>query len=323
MLYEALLHNHRPWIPSGPELLPAVAVFARVAQRASFTRAAAELGVSPSALSQTVRTLEERLGIRLLNRTTRRVGVTEAGAQFLQRVLPALEQLGAAFSELDELRGKPAGTLRINLSRVVLTTIIAPILGEFARAYPQVRLDLTADDRLVDLVAGGYDAGIRLGERLAQDMIAVRATGLQRQVVVGSPDYFRRHPKPHEPHEPADLHEHACIRFRMGSGAIYRWEFEHEGEEFEIDVDGPLISNDNQFMIEAARQGLGLGMFMHDLVRADLEQGRLLAVLEDWCPPFPGFYLYYPSRAQMPLKLRVFIDFLQARLGRELKPQTA
>jgi DNA-binding transcriptional LysR family regulator len=302
--------------PISPELLPAVAVFARVAQRASFTRAAAELGVSPSALSQTVRMLEERLGIRLLNRTTRRVGVTEAGAQFLQRVLPALEQLGAAFGELDELRDRPSGTLRLNLSRVVLTTIIAPILGEFAQAYPQVRLDLTADDRLVDLVAGGYDAGIRLGERLAQDMIAVRATGLQRQVVVGSPEYFRNHPKPRKP---ADLHEHACIRFRMGSGAIYRWEFEHGGEEFEIDVDGPLLCNDNQFMVEAARQGLGLGMFMHDLVREDLERGRLLAVLEDWCPPFPGFYLYYPSRAQMPLKLRVFIDFLQARLGRELQ----
>jgi DNA-binding transcriptional LysR family regulator len=302
--------------PINPELLPAVAVFARVAQRASFTRAAAELGVSPSALSQTVRMLEERLGIRLLNRTTRRVGVTEAGAQFLQRVLPALEQLGAAFGEMDELRDLPSGTLRLNLSRVVLTTIIAPILGEFTRAYPQVRLDLTAEDRLVDLVAGGYDAGIRLGERLAQDMIAVRATGLQQQVVVGSPDYFRRHPKPLEP---ADLHEHACIRFRMGSGVIYRWEFERDGEELEIDVDGPLISNDNQFMIEAARQGLGLGMFMLDLVREDLERGRLLAVLENWCPPFPGFYLYYPSRAQMPLKLRVFIDFLQARLGRELK----
>ena len=306
--------------PISPELLPAVAVFARVAQRASFTRAAAELGVSPSALSQAVRSLEERLGIRLLNRTTRRVGVTEAGAQFLQRVLPALEQLGAAFGELDELRDQPSGTLRLNLSRVVLTTIITPILGEFSRAYPQVRLDLTADDSLVDLVAGGYDAGIRLGERLAQDMIAVRATGLQRQVVVGSPEYFRGHPKPRQP---ADLHEHACIRFRMGSGNIYRWEFERGGEEFEIDVDGPLIVNDNRFVLEAVRQGLGLGMFLHDMVRDDLESGRLVAVLEDWCPPFPGFYLYYPSRAQMPLKLRVFIDFLQARLGRELATQPA
>ena len=298
-------------LPVGPDQLPAVAAFARVAQRASFTRAAAELGVSPSALSQTLRALETRLGMRLLNRTTRRVGVTEAGAQFLQRVLPALEQLGAAFSELDELRGKPAGTLRISLPRLAMVTIIAPLLGEFCRAYPEIRLDLVADDRLVDLVGEGYDAGIRLGERLAQDMIAVRATRAQRLAVVGSPEYFRRNPRPLQP---SDLHEHPCIRFRFSSGVIYRWEFGRDGKDFEIDVDGPLICNDNGLMIAAARQGLGLTHIMEDLILHELESGELLRVLEDWCPPFPGFYLYYPSRAQMALKLRVFIDFLQARL---------
>jgi len=298
-------------LPVGPDQLPAVAAFARVAQRASFTRAAAELGVSPSALSQTLRALETRLGMRLLNRTTRRVGVTEAGAQFLQRVLPALEQLGAAFSELDELRGKPAGTLRISLPRLAMVTIIAPLLGEFCRAYPEIRLDLVADDRLVDLVGEGYDAGIRLGERLAQDMIAVRATRAQRLAVVGSPEYFRRNPRPLQP---SDLHEHPCIRFRFSSGVIYRWEFGRDGKDFEIDVDGPLICNDNGLMIAAARQGLGLTHIMEDLILHELESGELLRVLEDWCPPFPGFYLYYPSRAQMALKLRVFIDFVQARL---------
>lgn len=298
--------------PVGPDQLPAVAAFARVAQHASFTRAAAELGVSPSALSQTVRALETKLGMRLLNRTTRRVGVTEAGAQFLQRVLPALEQLGAAFSELDELRGKPTGTLRLNLPRMAMATIFTPILGEFCCAYPGIRLDLTADDRFVDLVGEGYDAGIRLGERLAQDMIAIRATREQRIAVVGSPEYFRHNPKPLQP---SDLHEHPCMRFRFSSGVIYRWEFGRDGKDFEIDVDGPLICNDNNLMIAAAKQGIGLTHIMEELVQRELQSGELIRVLEDWCPPFPGLYLYYPSRAQMPLKLRVFIDFLQARLG--------
>ncbi|HZR35999.1 MAG TPA: LysR family transcriptional regulator [Nevskia sp.] len=299
-------------LPVSPDQLPAVAAFARVAQHASFTRAAAELRVSPSALSQTVRTLETRLGMRLLNRTTRRVGVTEAGALFLQRVLPALEQLGAAFTELDELRGKPAGTLRLSVPRLAMRTIVTPLLGEFCRRYPEIRLDVVADDRFVDLVGENYDAGLRLGESLAQDMIAVRATREQRAAVVGSPQYFRDNPVPRQP---SDLHEHLCMRFRFSSGVIYRWEFGRDGQEFDIDVDGPLICNDNGLMIAAAKQGLGLAHVMEDLVREDLRSGTLVRVLEDWCPPFPGFYLYYPSRAQMPLKLRVFIDFLQEQLA--------
>lgn len=186
-----------------------------------------------------------------------------------------------------------------------------PFLGEFCRAYPEIRLDLVADDRLVDLVGEGYDAGIRLGERLAQEMIAVRATRAQRLAVVGSPEYFRRMPRPLQPF---DLHQHPCMRFRFSSGAVYRWEFGRDGKEFEIDVNGPLICNDNDLMIAAARQGIGLTHVMEELVREDLASGKLVRVLEDWCPPFPGFYLYYPSRAQMALKLRVLIDFLQARL---------
>jgi DNA-binding transcriptional LysR family regulator len=314
MVYEALLHNSArvSAYPVGPELLPAVAAFARVAQLASFSKAAAALGISPSALSQTVRALEARLGIRLLNRTTRRVGVTEAGALFLQRVLPALEQFAAAFSELDELRGKPTGTLRISLPRMAMTTVVVPLLRDFCAAYPQIRLDLIADDRFVDLIGEGFDAGIRLGERLAQDMIAVRATREQRSAVVGSPEYFERNPRPIKP---ADLHQHRCMRFRFSSGVIYRWEFGRAGQEFDIDVDGPLICNDNALMHAAAKQGVGLAHLMEDLVREDLTSGALVRVLEDWCPFFPGFYLYYPSRAQMPLKLRVLVDFVAARLA--------
>jgi DNA-binding transcriptional LysR family regulator len=314
MVYEVPLHNQSRLsaYPVSADQLPAVAAFARVAQLASFSKAAATLGVSPSALSQTIRALEARLGIRLLNRTTRRVGVTEAGALFLQRVLPALEQFTAAFSELDELRGNPTGTLRISLPRIAMTTIVAPLLRDFCGAYPQIRLELIADDRFVDLIGEGFDAGIRLGERLAQDMIAVRATREQRIAVVGSPEYFERHPRPLQP---ADLHQHRCVRFRFSSGVIYRWEFGRAGQEFEIDVDGPLICNDNTLMQVAAKQGVGLAHLMEDLVREDLAGGALVRVLEDWCPPFPGFYLYYPSRAQMPLKLRVLIDFLAARLS--------
>jgi DNA-binding transcriptional LysR family regulator len=314
MVYEVPLHNRARLsaYPVGPEQLPAVAAFARVAQLASFSKAAAALGVSPSALSQTIRGLEARLGIRLLNRTTRRVGVTEAGAMFLQRVLPALEQFTTAFSELDELRGKPTGTLRISLPRMAMTTIIVPLLRDFCDTYPQIRLDLIADDRFVDLIGEGFDAGIRLGERLAQDMIAVRATREQRSAVVGSPEYFERNPRPQRP---ADLHQHRCLRFRFSSGVIYRWEFGLAGQEFEIDVDGPLICNDNALMQAAAKQGVGLAHLMEDLVREDLTSGALVRVLEDWCPPFPGLYLYYPSRAQMPLKLRVLVDFLASRCG--------
>lgn len=307
-----------------PDQLPAVAAFARVAHHASFTRAAAELGVSPSALSQTVRGLESRMGVRLLNRTTRSVGLTEAGTQFLQRVLPALEVLGAAFGELDDLRGRPTGTLRLTVPRMAGSVLIAPLLEEFSQRYPEVSLDVTLDDALVDLVAGGYDAGIRLGERLAQDMIAVRITRPQRLAVVGSPNYFRRHRKPVVP---ADLHEQACIRFRFpGSGALYRWEFGRNGEELEIDVDGPLTTNDVDLTVNAAVRGVGLTQVMEEIVHAELGDGRLLRVLEDWCPEFPGFYLYYPSRAQMPLKLRVFIDLLTSRLAQEeqdLKPSKA
>jgi DNA-binding transcriptional LysR family regulator len=293
-----------------PAHLPAVAAFAQVAHYASFSKAAAKLGVSPSALSQAVRGLEARIGVRLLDRTTRRVGLTEAGAQFLGRVSPALEQLATAFGELDEMRGAPTGTLRISLPRMAMRILIEPLLHDFCAAYPQIRLELIADDRFVDLIAEGYDAGIRLGERLAQDMIAVRATPELRSAVVGSPGYFRGRPKPVVP---ADLHRHDCLRFRFGSGLIYRWEFGRDGQDVDIDVAGPLVCNDNALMVQAAANGVGLAYVVEDLVRAELADGRLIRVLEDWCPPFPGLYLYYPNRAQLPLKLRALIDIIQRR----------
>ena len=284
--------------PMGPEQLPAVAAFARVAQLASFSKAADTLGVSPSALSQTIRSLEARLGLRLLNRTTRRVGVTEAGALFLQRILPALDQFTAAFTELDELRGTPTGTLRVSLPRMAMTTIVVPLMRDFCGAFPQIRLDLNADDRFVDLVGEGYDAGIRLGERLAQDMIAIRATREQRIAVAGSPQYFERHPRPLQP---ADLHQHRCLRFRFSSGVIYRWEFGRAGQDFEISVDGPLICNDNELMRSAAKQGIGLAHLMEDLVREDLATGALGAGVGGLVSrPFPASSSIIPAALICP-----------------------
>lgn len=270
--------------------------------------------MSPSALSQNLRALEARVGVRLLNRTTRRVALTEHGARFLERVRPGLELIGAAFDDLDEAREQVSGTLRVTLPRVAVPLLLAPALGEFARAYPQLTLDLSVDDALTDLVAGGFDCGIRLGERLARDVIAVRVSEEQGLAVIGTADYFRRHPPPRTPQ---DLAAHDCARMRfVSSGAIYRWEFTSpQAGELETEVSGRLISNDLDLILAWVRHGLGLACVFEAHVREELQAGRLVRVLEDWCRPFPGFYLYYPSRTHLPLKLRVFIDFLQARLG--------
>lgn len=295
--------------------LPAVHAFARVAQCGSFTHAAAELGVSASALSQTVRALERQLGVRLLQRTTRRVGLTEAGAQFLQQVRPALDALSAAFDTLDDWRGHPLGTLRINLPRVACELLIRPWLAEFRAAYPHLTLELVLDDGLSDIVAQGCDAGIRLGERLARDMVAIRLGGALRIAVAGAPSYFARRGRPRTPEE---LRAHDCLRYRFTtSGGLYRWEFARDGRVFEVDVDGGLIANDLPTMVDAALQGVGLVHVIEDVIRAPLADGRLERVLEPWALVFPGFYLYTPSRAQMPLKLRAFIDFLQEKLRGE------
>lgn len=297
-----------------PAQLPALVAFASVARHGSFTRAAGESGVSASALSQSVRTLETQLNVRLFNRTTRRVALTEAGTQFLERVRLALAALESAFDALDETRDHPAGTLRINLPRVASELLVLPHLGEFRRLYPHIRLEMALDDGLADLVGEGFDAGIRLGERLAQDMVAIALGGEIRIVVAGSPGYFEHH---QPPQTPDDLAAHDCLHYRFAtSGGIYRWEFAQPGDParvFEVDTRSSFVTNDLRTMVRAAEQGVGLLHVVGDYVREQLADGRLVPVLDAWCPSFAGFYLYTASRAQMPLKLRVLIDFLQGK----------
>lgn len=288
--------------------LPAVVAFARVAERASFTRAAAELAVSPSALSQTVRNLESQLGVRLLNRTTRRVGLTEHGARFLARVAPGLELIEAAFDDLDLVRDRPAGRLRINLPQVVAERLVLPRLPAFLARYPDVEVELFVDPALADLVAGGFDAGIRLGECLARDMVALPVGPSQRQVVVAAPAYFERCAVPRAPQ---DLAAHDCIRHRLANGRLMAWEFTRDGHDFEVAVEGRLVFNHSGLSLQAALAGLGLTQQFEAVAAADVAAGRLLRVLDDWQAPFPGFYIYYPAREQLPPKLRAFVDFLR------------
>jgi len=296
---------------------PALRAFHAIATQGSFTRAAAGLEVTPSALSQTMRQLEQRLGVRLLQRSTRKVGLTEAGRLFLERIAPALADIDGAVEALRQHGSRPAGTLRITASQSLLEQLIAPLSTDFLRTYPEVTLDLIADSNLTDLVADGVDAGIRLGERLARDVVAVPLGGPLRTVVAGAPAYFAQHGRPEHPR---DLQQHACARFRYsGSGAIYRWEFAHRsgaqrGRWFELDVTGPLITNDPALQIRVALDGLVLVHALEPMVREHVASGRLQTVLDPWLPPFDGFYLYYPSRLQVPPKLRVFIDFLRERL---------
>lgn len=287
--------------------------FAAVVERGSFVRAASHLGITPSALSQTIRQLEERLGVRLLNRTTRSVAPTEAGQRLYDRLRPTVDELEAAVAEAVATRGKAAGLLRINAPRSAAIGLIAPRLGRFHRSNPDVVLDITADDTLTDIVAGRYDAGIRLGERLEKDMVAVRLTGEMEMMAVASPDYLTKHGAPETPD---DLHEHACVNWRWPSdGSLYRWEFEEDGREFEVSVDGPLIANDVEVVLQAALQGVGIAYTSHEWIEGWVQQGKLVRVLERFSPSFPGMYLYYPSRRQQPPALRAFIDCLLDRDG--------
>lgn len=292
---------------------PALRAFHLIARHGSFTRAAAELEVTASALSQTMRQLEQRLGVRLLQRTTRRVGLTEAGKAFLERITPALAAIDMALDELRQHGERPAGTLRVTVPEIVLEWLVAPMQSEFLRRWPDITLDIDVTGGLVDLVAGSYDCGIRLGERLARDMVAVPLGGPVRSVVVAAPAYLDRHGRPQHPR---DLQAHACVRNRyISSGAIYRWEFAQRGRWFDIDVSGPLIVNDPALAIRAALGGLGLTHTLEPAVREHLAAGRLETVLDTWLPPYDGFYLYYPSRFQVPPKLRAFIDFLRERMA--------
>ena len=284
--------------------------FVAVAEHKSFSRAAGHLRVSPSALSQTIRQLEERLGARLLNRTTRSVALSKAGERLLARVLPSMSELDAAVAEVRESRGVPSGSLRINAPRIAALQYIAPLFGRFHAAYPDIVLEVVVEDALSDIVAGRFDAGVRLGESLAKDMVAVKLGGELEMAAVGSPDYFARHGVPKTPRE---LHRHRCLNWRWPTdGSIYRWEFEKDGRAIEVAVDGPLIVNDSGLYLRGALDGVGLAYMVDDEVRPWIEAGRLKRVLKDWSPRFPGFHLYYPSRRQVPAPLRAFIEFLRS-----------
>jgi len=286
--------------------------FMAVVERRSFVRAADHLGLSASALSQTIRQLETRLGVRLLNRTTRSVAPTAAGARLHERLAPLVQDMDTAVAEAVASMGRAAGTLRINTLGMAAKQLIAPRLGRFHAAYPDVVLDIVVDEHLSDIVAGGFDAGIRVGERLEKDMVAIRLTPDHPMRAVASPDYLARHG---EPKEPADLHRHSCINWRFpGSGAVYRWPLERKGKKLEMAVAGPVVSNFQDVMDEAALQGLGI-LYSYDdePVRKLIEAGRLKRVLADWSPTVPGIFLYYSSRRLPTPALKGFIDCLLDR----------
>jgi DNA-binding transcriptional LysR family regulator len=291
------------------DLLPAIAAFARVAHYASFTRAAAELGVSPSALSQSVRMLERRLGVRLLERTTRRVGVTEIGRRFLDDASTGLEAITKAVASVDESRDRPAGLLRLNLPRGVADILIMPHLAAFTAQYPDVVVEFHCDNTFLDLVDGGFDAGFRLGESLARDVVAVPIGNPQRLATFAAPAYIERHGVPDTP---ADLLNHRCVAVRLAKDrTVLRWDFEEGGNLIEVEVNATTISNDGELLVAAARAGVGIGCHFEHLVRDELASGVLVPVLRDYWPTFGAFHLYYPSRMHVPRKLRVFIDFLR------------
>jgi DNA-binding transcriptional LysR family regulator len=288
--------------------LNVLSAFLAVAEERSFTRAAKRLGISQSALSHAIRGLEERIGVRLLTRTTRSVAPTDAGEQLIAHLRPALVDIRGALDRISVLRDRPAGRVRLLVPRLAAMTVLAPKLGQFARDYPDVVLDVTTDDSHVDLVAAGFDAGIQFGEFIQQDMIAVRVSQDHRPAIVGSPAYFESHAKPESPH---DLLRHRCINFRHGSEGVYRWEFDKGDQSLAVAVNGPLIVDDVEIVIRAAIDGVGVAFLSEERAAAALASGALVRVLEDWCPPFPGFFLYYPSRRQQPAALSALIDTLR------------
>jgi DNA-binding transcriptional LysR family regulator len=290
--------------------LNTLSAFLVVAEERSFTRAAGRLEVSASALSHAIRRLEERIGVRLLARTTRSVTPTEAGEKLIAHLRPALSDIRGALEQVAQLRDRPAGRVRLLVPRLAVMTVLAPKLGPFAREFPDVVLDITTDDSHVDIVAAGFDAGIQFGEYIQQDMVAVRVSRDIRAAIVGAPGYFESHPKPKTPH---DLRAHRCINFRHGSAGLYRWEFDKGRRSLVVAVNGPLIVDDFEVVLRAALDGVGLAFADEDRVASHLASGALMRVLEDWCPPFPGFFLYYPSRRQQPAALSALIETLRLR----------
>ena len=284
--------------------------FLSVAQHRSFRRAAAELEVTPSAISQAVRALEARLGTVLFIRTTRSVGLTEAGERFLSRARPAFEELIAASGAARELGRRPAGLLRLTVPRTVVPILLEPLVASFCRAYPEVKVEIAASEELVDLAAEGFDAGIRLGQFIAADMVAVRLTKPFPFIIVGSPAYLARSGRPERPD---DLRQHACLRLRRSNGALALWSLTHKGRAIEIAVSGPLIANDFPTVLGAALEGVGLAQVPAPMASDAVAAGKLVCVLEPYAPMVPGVFLYYPGRRQMMPKLRAFIDHVKSR----------
>ena len=287
--------------------LAELSAFATVAEERSFTRAAARMGVSQSALSHSIRGLEKRMGVQLLARTTRSVAATAAGSTLLQELAPALEKIQQAVAETMKLRERPAGRIRLIIPRSAAEMVLMPKLAAFARAYPEIILEVTSSNDPVDVVAGEYDAGVQLGEYIQRDMIAVRVTQEMRLAVVGSPAYFKEHPIPKHPQ---DLKDHACIGFRFTSG-LYRWEFEKGRKALTVSPQGPASFDDPDLVIQAVLEGVGIGTSMEGNLTMLVNKGRLVQVLQDWCPAFPGYFLYYPTRRNQPAALVALIETLR------------
>ena len=284
--------------------------FMVVVERGNFARAAATLEMAPSTLSQTIRALEARLGVRLLHRTTRSLSLTEAGERLLARIRPAFDALGAAVESINDFRDTPMGTLRLSVSSVPAQLILAPMLKDFLGTYPAIHLDITVDNSTSELTIGRFDAGIRYGRRIAQDMLLVPASPPSRIIAMASPEYLARHPQPKTPQE---LQHHTCIRYRLANQQIVPWEFERHKKKIEISVNGPLIVNDVDLMVKAAMAGVGVGYVVEAYIAEALRQGRLTALLSDWSPPYHSYYLYYASRHQLSAPLRALIQFLRGR----------
>jgi DNA-binding transcriptional LysR family regulator len=296
-----------------------MSAFAEVAARKSFAKAAAQLGVSRSSLSETIRGIEEKLGVRLLNRTTRSVAPTEAGERLLARLTPILGDFEAALDSVNEFRSSPTGQLRITIPPPAAPLLIEPLMARFLAAHPKIMLEVSADGTLRDIVRDRFDAGIRIGQRIDRDMIAVPVGGALRTAVVAAPSYLANRPKPTRPR---DLQAHNCIRIRFPSGVMKPWLFEKAGKKLEVAVEGTLIVNTEASQQRGTLDGVGIAYTLIDFVEDDLRAGRLVPLLEDWTPRIDGFFLYYPSRRQIPAPLQAFIDFLrkERRIGRAAKP---
>ena len=316
-IIRAMRKPTRP-IPRTPRRvhLPALVSFECVARHLSFVRASEELDVTTTAISKTIKQIEAQLGVRLFNRTTRSVALTEAGTKLLDTLAPALAQIGDAVQQAADFSERPQGVLRINTSYVAYAALIQPRLAAFGERYPEITLDITIDNNLSDIVAGGFDAGIRLGHALQRDVIAAPLGPMQQLTVVGSPDYFKRRGTPRTPHE---LLEHDCIRHRLNRGRFFEWEFRIGGKNVTVDVRGRLVLDEMRAVLGAASQGSGLGLVFRQFATAEIASGAVVPILDEFLPPDQPFHLYYANRAHTPNNLRAFIEFIQAVNPKEPK----